>query len=267
MNIKTFLLAVAAAALLSACSSKKTVLPYFTDLQTPQGELPAMEYSPEIKPADELFITVISSVPEAVVQYNMPLVNPAPTAELMLSTTARQLTYRVGESGDIDMPVLGRVHVAGMTVDALQEYLQERIRKDVSDAIVRVELVDYTVVVAGEVAKPATVPVTSRRFTILDALGAVGDITPYGERENVLVIREENGKRTFARLNLNESSMLTSPYYYLQPGDYVYVEPNHVRQSNAKYNQDNAFKLSVISTIVSASSVVASLVIALVINR
>ena len=267
MNTKTILIAVAAAAMLTACSSKKTGLPYFTNLQATQGEIAAMEYSPEIKPADELFITVISTIPEAVVQYNMPMVNPAATSELLLSTTARQLTYRVSDSGDIDMPTLGRVHVAGMSVDALQEYLQKRVREDVSDAIVRVELVNYNVVVAGEVTKPATVPVTSRRFTVLDALGAVGDITPYGERDNVLVIREENGKRTFARLNLNESATLTSPYYYLQPGDYVYVEPNHVRQSNAKYNQDNAFKLSVISTIVSASSVVASLVIALVINR
>jgi len=267
MKIKTLLFAVTAAVMLTGCSSKKTVLPYFTDMQQPLGELPAMEYSPEIKPADELFINVTSSIPEAVVQYNMPLFNPAATSEVVLTTTARQLTYTVSESGDIDMPTLGRLHVAGMTVDKLQEYIQERVRKDVSDAIVRVELVNFTVVVAGEVAKPAAVPVTSRRFTVLDALGAVGDITPYGERDNVLVIREENGKRTFARLNLNESATLTSPYYYLQPGDYVYVEPNHVRQSNAKYNQDNAFKLSVISTIVSASSVVASLVIALAVNR
>ncbi len=266
MNIKILTLAFATAMLLGSCGSKKTVLPYFTDLDKPAGELTGMNYSPKIKPADELLITVTSAIPEAVAHYNMPLSNPGPTSELIAGVNSRQLTYIVGESGDIEMPTLGRIHVTDMTVDGLEQYLTKRIREDVSDAIVRVSVYNYTVVVAGEVTKPSAVPVNSRRFTVLDALGAAGDLTPYGQRDNVLVIREENGKRTYARLNLNSSEMLTSPYYYLQPGDYIYVEPNHVRQSNAKYNQDNAFKLSVISTVVSASSVIASLVIALAVK-
>jgi polysaccharide export outer membrane protein len=101
---------------------------------------------------------------------------------------------------------------------------------------------------------------------VLDALTAAGDLTEYGERTNVLIIREENGKRTAHRLDLTSSDVLTSPYFYLQQNDYVYVTPNKIRQDNSKYNQNNAFKLSVTSTIVSGCSVIASLIIALAID-
>lgn len=103
-------------------------------------------------------------------------------------------------------------------------------------------------------------------MSVLDALALAGDITEYGERSNVLVIREENGKRTYAHLNLNSAESLNSPYFYLKQNDYVYVTPNKIKQSNSQYNTNNSYKLSVISTIVSASSVVASLIIALVVK-
>ena len=104
------------------------------------------------------------------------------------------------------------------------------------------------------------------RFTILEALSAAGDLTEYGERSNVLLIRVESGERKYVRINLNESDILSSPYYYMQPNDYLYVSPNNVRQENSKYNQNNGFKLSIISTVVSAASVIASLVIALAVK-
>ena len=125
---------------------------------------------------------------------------------------------------------------------------------------------NFKVVVAGEVMSPKTVEVHGNRFSILDALSAAGDLTQYGERSNVMLIREENGERKFVHLDLNSGDILKSPYFYLQPNDYVYVEPNKIRQANSKYNQDNAYKLQVTSTIVSAASVIASLVIALTVK-
>lgn len=251
---------------LASCHSKQTVLPYFTDLPGETGEMAQQEYSPEIKADDELLITVSSSVPEAVMPYSLPATNPALRREAAISSTPREQTYVVDSKGDIQFPELGVIHCAGLTVEQLQDLIQSKIRRDVKDAIVRVQMMNWSVVVAGEVARPGTVITNKQRFSILDALGAVGDLTPYGERENVLIIREENGKRIYARLNLNKAETLQSPYFYLRQNDYIYVEPNHVRQSNAKYNQDNAFKLSVISTVVSAASVIASLVIALTIK-
>lgn len=258
---------VVAAALATGCSSHKTVLPYFTDLHSVQeGTLDSIPYAPEIKPDDELFITVTSSAQEATAFYNLPLNNPARKSDIAQMSSPSQQTYIVDSKGDIEFPILGTLHVAGMTVEQLQQELTDRIRKDVSDAMVRVELINFTVVVAGEVNSPRTILVNRNRFSILDALSNAGDLTPYGERSNVLLIREENGKRVFTHLDLNSSDILTSPYFYLRQNDYIYVEPNKIRQDNAKYNQDNAFKLSVISTVVSAASVVASLIIALAIK-
>ena len=156
--------------------------------------------------------------------------------------------------------------MAGLTVEQLQAELTEKISKDVDNPLVTVELVNFQVNVAGEVQNPGTIPVKRNRFSILDALSAAGDLTPYGERSKVLLIRETNGKKEYVHLDLNSSELLTSPYFYLQQNDYIYVEPNKVRQSNSKYNQDNAFKLSVISTVVGAAHKIASLVIALTVK-
>lgn len=254
---------IAVAALLSACGSK-TQLPYFTDMQANvEGTLPALDYMPTIQPDDELFILVNSEAPMATAAYNQPSINPATRQQINTNTSARTMTYIVSSQGDIDFPKLGKIHVQGLTVEQLQKELTAMISKDVHNPLVTVELVNFKVVVAGEVKTPQTISVPNNRITVLEALAQAGDMTEFGERENVLVIREENGKRTYTHLDLNSSDVLNSPYYYLQQNDYVYVAPNKVRQANSKYNSNNAFKLSVISTVVSACSVVASLVIAL----
>lgn len=249
---------------IASCSTSKTVLPYFTDIsEVETGVLPAGDYSPEIQPDDELLITVTSVNQLATAAYNLPLSNPATRTNLFQSTTPMQQTYIVNSEGDITFPVLGKIHVAGMTVDGLQKDLTQRISKDVEQPVVTVALVNFRVVVAGEVKEPHSINVTRNRYSILDALSDAGDLTPYGERTKVLLIREENGERKFVHLDLNSSDILSSPYFYLKQNDYIYVEPNKVLQANSKYNQNNAYKLTVISTIVSAASVIASLVIAL----
>ncbi len=108
--------------------------------------------------------------------------------------------------------------------------------------------------------------VNANRYTILDALADAGDMTPYGERQDVLLIREENGNQKRVLLDITSSDLLTSEYYYLQPNDYIYVKPNKVREGNAKYDSNKSYKLSMISTVVSASSVIASLIIALAVK-
>ena len=153
-----------------------------------------------------------------------------------------------------------------MTVEGLRNYLTGVIQKDVSDALVRVELVNFYVKVMGEVKQPGRYKVSNQKFSVLDALATAGDMTEYGVRENVTVIREENGKLVYHHLNLNSSEIFTSPYFYLRQNDVVYVEPNMAQQDASKYNKNNAYKVSVISTIVSACSVVVSLVIALTVK-
>lgn len=267
MKIKTLAIIGAALLCMSSCNSSKTVLPYFTDIvEVQESVLPGMEYLATIQPSDELFISVQSEQPLATAAYQLPLINPALENSLMTPTQVRAQSYTVDSQGDILFPVLGKLHVAGLTCEQLRDELTAKISKDVEDPLVSVSLVNFNVIVAGEVKNPQKVKVDGTRITILDALAAAGDLTEYGERSTVLVIREVDGQRQYAHIDLNSSEMLTSPYYYLRPNDYVYVAPNKVRQANSKYNQNNAFKLSVISTIVSAASVIASLVIALTVK-
>lgn len=267
MKLKHIILACMGVLMCASCNTSKTVLPYFTDISSvSEGSMDAGKYLPKIKPDDELFITVTSREPMASAHYNLPMANPATTDALEVSSQPKQQTYIVDTKGDINFPVLGKIHVAGMTTEQLQEQLTRDISAEVKDPMVRVELYNFTVVVAGEVLTPSTIHVNRNRFSILDALSAAGDLTPYGERSNVLLIREENGERKFVHLDLNSSDLLSSPYFYLQQNDYVYVEPNKIRQANSRYNQDNSYKLSMTSTIVSAASVIASLIIALTVK-
>lgn len=253
--------------LVASCSTAKTSLPYFADIEDiAVGQLDTLSYVPVIMPDDELSISVNSANPMATAAFQMYYTNPAVSSELAKASSPRIQTYLVDSKGDIDFPMLGSIHVAGMTCEQLKAFLTTRIEETVKNPIVDVRLLNFTVSVAGEVKTPTIIPITRQRMTVLDALAAAGDLTEFGNRSNVLLVREENGKRTYVHLDLNDSKTLTSPYFYLRQNDYIYVSPNPIKESNSRYNQFNAYKLSVISTIVSASSVVASLIIALAIK-
>ena len=265
---KNFLFAIVVMIIaFSSCTSYKTSLPYFEDIRDSiSGEFNQGDYGIKIIADDELLITVTSMVPEASAMYNLPLGNPAIREGIVKVTQPQQQTYIVDANGDIQFPVLGKLHVAGLSTQELTKELETRISKDVENPIVRVQLVNFRINVLGEVKKPGAISVNKERYSILDALADAGDLTEYGERSNVLLIREVDGRRIFQRMNLNSSALLTSPYFYLQQNDVVYVEPNEIRRENAKYNQNNSFKISVVSTIVSACSVIASLIIALAVK-
>ena len=120
--------------------------------------------------------------------------------------------------------------------------------------------------VLGEVRNPGSVEVKTERFSVLDALAAAGDMTQYGVRNEVMLIREENGKRSYHTLNLEDAAIVNSPYFFLSQNDVIYVKPNKVLESNASYDTNNAYRISVVSTVVSVMSVIASLVIALTVK-
>ncbi len=125
---------------------------------------------------------------------------------------------------------------------------------------------NFTVDVVGEVRKPAKIKVSTERFSILDALASAEHMTEYGDRTNVLVIREKDGKAEYHTLDLTKSDVVSSPYFYLQQNDVVMVAPTKARESNARYDTNNSYRMQIVSTIVSACSVIASLVIALAIK-
>ncbi|MDE6283303.1 MAG: polysaccharide export protein [Muribaculaceae bacterium] len=256
-----------AVSLLSSCSSSKSNLAYFRDITAQTEIVPLPPVKPvRIAPEDELYITITSAEPTATAHFNLPAANPAAQKDMLIYQSPRQLTYIVNTKGNIDMPQIGTIHVAGMTIEELQADLTKKISQWVDDPTVTVRMVNYHVNVLGEVTRPGAIEVSTNRFSILDAIASAGDLTPYGERQNVLLIREENGNQKRVLLDLTSSELLTSEYYYLQPNDYIYVKPNKVKEGNAKYDSNKSYKLSMISTVVSASSVIASLVIALTVK-
>lgn len=250
--------------LLSSCKSKQE-LAYFSDLENSVSGTVALQKSDlTIAPMDELMINVTSEVPEASAAYNLPFNIPGAKEDLLInSTTSQKQTYIVDKAGDIVFPILGKLHVAGMTTSQLAEELTRRIARDVEGPYVRVELVNFKVKIMGEVLRPGSYKFDTERVTVLDALAEAGDMTVFGRRDNVMVWREENGVATYHKLNLNDSKIINSPYYYLKQNDVVYVEPGSARSGQAEYNQNNSFKVSVVSAVVSGCSVVASLLIAL----
>lgn len=267
-NIVYYTLAGIALLALSSCKTQHD-LAYFQNLQgTETGSVATTDYTYQIEPENELIITVKSSVPEASQQFNLPYTNPTPMGTKDISSAStQQQTYEVDNKGNIDFPVLGKIHVAGLTTYQLKEELERRISEYVKDPIVTVTLLGYQISVIGEVRSPHTIYTRADRYSILNALADCGDMTEYAKRDRILVMRRgENGKFDYAYLDLHSSDIAQSPYFWLKNNDVVIIEPNKIRQDNAKYNQNNGYKLSVISTIVSVASVIASLIIALTVK-
>lgn len=221
------------------------------------------DYSLKIQPDDEISITVTSVAPEATAMYNLPLTNIANRGTKQVTANIGIQTFIVDAEGNIDFPILGNIHVAGMTCTQVSDYLKKEISAEVDNPIIRVQILNFAVNVIGEVKIPGRQPINKEQYTILDALAQAGDLTEYGRRDNVLIIRQEGDSLIYHRFDLNDSKSLNSPFFRLKQNDVVYVEPTKVRTDNARYNTFNAYKLSVISTLASTASVIASLVIAL----
>lgn len=261
-------LAMAGALTLCGCHTTKH-LTYLEQLgDSTHGTLTSSGHSVRIEPYDEMEIVVTSVVPSATAEYNLPATNASSGTALSEKALAsvEQQTYIVNEDGNIDFPVLGQIHVAGLTTGELKSMLTKRISERVTDPMVRVRLINFKVNVMGEVRNPHTLYSGSERFSVLDAIAAAGDMTEYGRRDNVTVLREQGDSIVYQRLDLRDPAVVSSPFFYLKQNDVVIVEPNQTRQANARYNTNNSYKLSVISTIVSAVSVIASLVIALTVK-
>lgn len=135
----------------------------------------------------------------------------------------------VDTRGEIEVPKLGKIKAVGKTKAALALLLQKSLLAYLKDPVVIIRFMNYRVTVLGEVARPSTVAIQNERISILEALGMCGDLTIYGNRSNILLIHENNGVKELHRINLNNTSLFSSPYYYLQSNDVLYVEPNKAK--------------------------------------
>ena len=250
----------------SSCSTSKTAYFENLDIEEMSGKMDVGNYELRIAPDDMLSITVSSVVPDAAAPYNLPAVSYSEPGKQELTIVPNLQVYTVDKNGYIYFPIVGRIRAEGMTRNELSKFIEDKIRPELKDPFVLVQFMNFKVVVLGEVKTQGQISVQTERMSIHDAIGAAGDLTIYGERKNVLLMREENGKRIFHRFDLTDQSLFESPYFYLRQNDVVYVMPNKAQRNNSNYNQLAQYRISVVSTVVSAISVLASLAIALFIK-
>ena len=210
-----------------------------------------------IRCGDALTIFISALDKEAIAPYNLPTVVFTAPGSTQVQTTPMLQYYIVDENGDVELPVLGKVHVAGLRRPEVELAVKELLSRQVLNPIVQVNLIGAKVSIMGEVNHPMQVSLGRGRLTILEALAAAGDLTPYGRRDNVLITREVEGKIEMARIDLRSADLITSPYYFLQQNDVVYVSPNQVRVINSA---NASLWLSTISTLASAATVIVTVI-------
>ena len=210
-----------------------------------------------IRNGDALTVFISALDQEAVIPYNLPTVIYAAPGSNSVQTTPMLQYYTVDEEGNIELPVLGKVHVAGLNRTEVAQEIKSLLETQVLNPLVQVSIIGAKVSVLGEVNAPGQVPMTTGRLTILEALAAAGDLTPYGKRDNVLVTREVDGKLQMARVDLRSADLMTSPYYFLQQNDVIYVSPNKVR---AISSANAGLWLSMVSTVASAATVIVTVI-------
>lgn len=242
--------------LLGSCSVKKTI--YFNDL--PVDSVRVLKESskftdPRIQPDDMLSISVQTIDPTTAAVANQSMAIQAIGASSASNVGTQLITgFLVDRDGYVHMALLGKILVKDLTTYEARERISEVASKYYKEPTVQVRFANYKITVLGEVARPATYTVPNEKVSILDALGLAGDLTIYGKRDNVLLVREQGGQKELVRLNLNSSDIFQSPYYYLKQNDVLYVEPGRAKAAanNASRTQTFALIGSLVSVLIVA---------------
>lgn len=243
--------------LFESCVSGRKV-PYFQNIDEISLAGSRGLYDAKIMPKDMLTITVSTTEPAAAAPFNLSVSNTV-GASGQLSTGGGNLQgYLVDNDGNINFPIIGYVHVQGLTKKGCQELIRKKILPYMAateNPIVTVRMASYHVTVIGEVKSPSVIPVSTEKISIIEALAKAGDLTLYGKRNNIMLIREdETGQKSAVRLNLNDANIINSPYYYLQQNDVIYVEPNSVQAKNSGIGASTTLWFSFVSIVTSVAS-------------
>lgn len=252
-----------AVVLLASCTSYKSV-PYLQNSNEINPDYATLQpYDARIMPKDLLTITVNTTDPQAAAPFNLTTQTPYNVAQSEYVTTTPSLQqYLVDNSGNINFPVLGSLHLGGLTKNQAEALITERLGAYLKETpVVTVRMVNYKISVMGEVAHPGTFTVSNEKINVLEALAMAGDLTIYGIRDNVKLIREdEQGRRNIYTLNLNDANLILSPYYYMQQNDILYVTPNKEKAKNSDIGNSTTLWVSATSIMVSIASLIVNIV-------
>ena len=252
-----FLVLVAVLLTLSSCKTREKIL-YFQDIEN-GSVIPTQTIQPlTFQPGDKLTVIVSSSAtPQLAVQFNLPLVTIQAGTANIHSSSQQMAIYTIDENGCIDIPTLGRTKISGLTRSETAAKIQSILRDGkLRDAVVTVNSYDQYITILGEVRTPGKQTITKDRLTIIEALGAAGDLTIHGCRDNILVLRQEGSETKSYYVDLRSKDVMNSPVYNLRQNDVVYVQPNKVKMGQST-NNDNS--LRTIGTWISIASFLMSL--------
>ncbi|WP_075965034.1 polysaccharide biosynthesis/export family protein [Parabacteroides massiliensis] len=268
MRLKYYLFAIFCG-LMCACSAPKDVI-YFQgidDLTPEQLTKMSQTYTTKITSDDLLSINVTAWDPAAVTPFNPPVYAYSAQGEQPLVASQSQYTYLVDPKGNINFPVLGEIHVAGLTRQDIAAKLENMISKYVENPLVNVQLLNFKITMMGEISRPGSFTIKNDRISVLDAIGMAGDLPLTANRKNILVIRDNDGVKETYRMDITDPAIFASPGFYLKQNDIVYVEPIKNKQ-RARTSSDRQFTMSLLTSIISSVSIITSMVITIVnLNR
>lgn len=238
----------------TSCSSPKNIA-YFKDIPDSIRKTAidqATFYTPPIQPDDILQVSIQTLDPSATAMLNQQNTatwpidgNPLGTGSSPSAAGSSTSGYLVDKDGYVVLPLIGKVFVKGKTTDVVRDEVRGKAAEYYKDPVVNVRFVNFKITVLGEVTKPSSYIMPNEKVTLLDALGMAGDLTIYGRRENILLIRDAGAKKEFIRFNINDSKMFTSPYFYLRQGDVIYVEPNKTKVASTDVAKTRNFTIAV----------------------
>lgn len=246
---------------LVACGPSKNLNKDYVYFQNSHDSVALQVREPVFQPNDLISIQVFSKTPNQEQAAVFNLRSNAGSAST--SGNPASASYQVSAGGNIDLPIIGSVKAEGLTKDQLAQLLAQKLTPYVKDPIVLVKYQQYNVNVLGEVRSPGAKPFSSDRVTIIDAISAAGDLTDYGKRNDILVIREEAGKRFFYNVDLRSSSLFQSPAYFLRPNDIVYVGPNNRKLQEMGLNPVAQRRSGLVISLISVATSLVTLIVTL----
>ena len=244
---KRFLTLLLGIVLLTSCNTSKEII-YFQDIVVNQPETISGARDITVQPKDQISIMVSSKDPQLAALFNLTRVQyRAGSTDLRTGSNNGEISgYTLDDKGDIDFPIIGTLHIAGMTKSQIAALVKKRLMEEnlVNDPVVTVEFMNLYFSVLGEVKTPGKYAITKDQITLLEAISMAGDLSIYGKRDAIFVIREENGERVTHWVDIRSKDLFNSPVYYLKQNDVVYVQANKVRAGQSTINENSVISVS-----------------------
>ncbi len=238
------------ALLLFSCRSREEVV-YYQNIDRLAQTEKSNSYEIKIQPDDLLLIIVSADDPETAIPFNLSTISVPSAYNVNASRGMESMqSYLVDAEGSIDFPVLGKLTVGGLSRSEVMRLLESKVSKYIKNPIINLRIMNFKISVQGEVTNPGTFNISSDRVTLIEALTMAKDLTIYGKRDNILIIREVNGVKSYNRVDITKADFINSPFYYLAQNDVIYVEPNKVRINGAAVGANTGVIISITSLVI-----------------